>query len=94
MSDCAFHYNKVCSPPPKGHEQDLHVGMHGRHAFVAGRCHPPRCLCWGLAWCPSQCGERRRFGNVVWLWMEVATVVVYVQWMPRQGSTPKLNICS
>ena len=26
--------------------------------------------------------------------MEVTTMVVYVQLMPRQGSTPKLNICS
>ena len=27
-------------------------------------------------------------------WMEMTTVVLYVQWMLRHGSTPKLNICS
>ena len=44
--------------PPKGHEQDPHVGMHGCHTVVAGRCHPLRCVCWGLAWWPSLASAR------------------------------------
>ena len=51
--------------PHKGQEQDPRVGMHGRHAVVAGRCHPLRCVCWGLAWLPSECGEPTQLGNLV-----------------------------
>ena len=43
--------------PPKGNEQDPRVGMRGHHAIVAGRCHPLRRACWGLAWWPSECGN-------------------------------------
>ena len=51
--------------PPKGHKQDPRVSMRGRHAIVPGRCHPLRCVCWGLAWWPSECGQPRQLGNVV-----------------------------
>ena len=39
--------------------------MHGRDAVMAGRCHPLRCVCWGLARWPTECRERRQLGNVV-----------------------------
>ena len=44
--------------PPKEHEQDPRVGMHGHHAVVVGRCHPLRCVSWGLAWWLTRCGEQ------------------------------------
>ena len=43
--------------PPRGTNKIPLLGMHGHHTVVAGRCHPLRCVCWGLAWWPSHAGN-------------------------------------